>query len=93
MYESESGIPLKTKAGTSLSWTAIKQRFRAEGKGVLHASWQDDESWTVIHSEGEWKEMMQRTCEILAPEDNESFLRRLVIDVPRTKGIVSRLEA
>ena len=36
--------------------------------------------------------MIQQACEIPAPEDNGGFSRRLVVSVPRKKGIVSRLE-
>ncbi len=70
----------------------MKRKFRVEGDGVVRATWDDDEGWTEIYSEREWKEMMQRASEIPAPEDNGDFPRRLVVSVPRKKGIVSRLE-
>ncbi len=40
-----------------------------EDNGVIRASWEDDEDWTEIHSEREWKEMMDRAYEIPALED------------------------
>lgn len=61
-----------------------------ESKGVLYVSYQDDESWTAIHLKGEQKEMMQQIYEIPAPEDNGRFLYRLVVGVPKTKGIITR---
>ncbi len=63
-----------------------------EDNRVIRASWEDDEDWTEIHSEREWKEMIDQACEITAPEDNGGLLRRLVVAVPKKKGIVSRLE-
>ncbi len=63
-----------------------------EDNGVIRASWEDDEDWTEIHSKREWKEMMDQVCEIPAPEDNGGLPRRLVVAVPKKKGIISRLE-
>ena len=45
-----------------------------------------------IYSEREWKEMMQRACEIPAPENNGGFSRHLVVFVPGKKGLINRLE-
>ena len=70
----------------------MKRKFRVEGDGVVFATWDDDEDWTEIYSERKWKEMMQRTCEIPAPEDNGGFPRRLVVSMSRKKGVVSRLK-
>ncbi len=75
-----------------MSLTGMKRKFRVEGDGVVGATWDDDEGWTEIYLEREWKEMMQRACEIPSPEDNGVCSRRLVVSVPRKKGIVSRLE-
>ena len=35
---------------------------------------------------------MQRVCEIPIPEDNEGLPRRLVVSMPRKKGLINRLE-
>ncbi len=45
-----------------------------------------------IYSEREWKEMIYRACEIPAPEDNGGLPRRLVVAMPKKRGIVSRLK-
>ena len=63
-----------------------------EDDGVVCATWNEDEGWTKIYSEREWKEMIQWAFEIPASKDNRGFLRRLVISVPRKKGLVNRLE-
>ncbi len=63
-----------------------------EENRVIRASWEDDEDWTEIHSKRELKEMIDRACEIPALEDNGGLPRRLVVAVPKKKGIVSRLE-
>ncbi len=83
---------MATNADTSMSWTGMKRKFRVEGDGVVFATWDDDEGWTEIYSEREWKEMMQQVFEITSPEDNGGFPRRLLVSVPRKKGMVSRLE-
>ena len=70
----------------------MKRKFRVEGDGLVRTTWDDDEGWTEINSEREWKEMMQRADEIPASEDNGGFPRRLVVSVLRKKGLVSRLE-
>ena len=59
---------------------------------MVRATWDDDEGWTEINSEREWKEMMQRTGEIPAPKDNGGFPHCLIVSVLRKKGLVSRLE-
>ena len=86
------GFPLATNADTSMNWTGMKRKFRVEGDGVVCATWDYDEGWTEIYSEREWKEMMQRAFEIPAPKNNGGFSRRLVVSVPRKKGIVSRFK-
>ena len=63
-----------------------------EDNWVMRASWEDDEDWTEIHSEREWKEMMDQACEIPAPEDNGGLPRRLVVAVPKKRGMVSRFK-
>ncbi len=63
-----------------------------EDNRVIRTSWEDDEDWTEIHSKRKWKEMMDRAYEIPAPEDNEGLPRRLVVAMPKKRGIVSRLK-
>ena len=58
---------------------------------MVCARWEDDKGWTEIHSEREWKEMMERAYAILVPEDNWDLPYRLIIVVPK-KSIVSRLQ-
>ncbi len=90
--ESETGFALSTNADTNIIWIGVKRRFRLEDNGVIRASWEDDEDWIEIHSEREWKKMVDRAYEISVLENNESLPRRLVIVVPKNKDIVSRLE-
>lgn len=55
---------------------------------MVRASWEDDEGWTEIHSEQEWKEMMKRAYEIPAPENNGNLSRRLVVVVPKKTALL-----
>ncbi len=64
----------------------MKRRFRVEDNKVLRASWEDDEDRTEIYLERKWKEMMNRACEIPAPEDNGGLPHHLVVVVPQKKG-------
>ena len=66
----------------------MKRRFKVEGNGMVRARWEDDEGWTEIHSEREWKEMMERAYEIPAPEDNGDLPRRLIVAVPKKKALL-----
>ncbi len=63
-----------------------------EDNGVIRASWEDDEDWIEIYSESEWKEMIDRACEIPASKDNGGLLCCLVVAMPKKKSIVNRLE-
>ncbi len=76
---------------TTMGWIGVEQRFRVENNGVIRGSWEDDKNWMKIHSEREWKEMMDQACEIPVPEDNKGLPRRLVVAVPKKSGIISRL--
>ena len=44
---------------TSTSWIGVKRKFKVEGNRMVRARWEDDEGWTEIHLEREWKEMME----------------------------------
>ena len=50
---------------------------------MVRARWEDDEGWTEIYLEREWKEIMERTYEIPAPENNGNLSRRLIVAVPK----------
>ncbi len=74
-----------------MGWTGVIERFRVDNNRVIRASWEDDEDWTEIHLEREWKEMIDRACKIPTPEDNGGLPHQLVVAVPKKRDIVSRL--
>ena len=55
---------------------------------MVRAIWEDDESWTEIYSEQEWKKMIERACEIPAPEDNGDLLCHLMVAIPKKALLV-----
>ena len=63
----------------------MKQKFKVEANGMIRARWEDDESWTKIHSKREWKEMMEQAYEISAPENNGDLPYRLIVAVLKKK--------
>lgn len=66
---------------TTMSWKSIKQKFRVKIIRRVHISWEDDDDWTDIYLEREWKNIMRWACKILTLEDNRYILRCLVIAV------------
>ncbi len=52
---------------------------------MVHANWEDDEGWTKIYLEWEWKEIIKRADEILLLEDNRSLPHCLMVAVPKKK--------
>ncbi len=45
-----------------------------------------------IYSEREWNETIDWACKIPVLEDNGDLPRRLVVALPKKRGVVSRLE-
>ncbi len=64
------GFLLPMNVDSTMGSTGVKKRFRVKDNAIIHVSWKDDEDWTEIHSEREWKKMMDGTYEILALKDN-----------------------
>lgn len=85
-------FPLETNIDKSMSWICIKWKFRVEDNRVVCITWNDNESWTEIGSKREWKEIIQQIYKIPVLEDNKGFLCRLMVSVPKKKGLISRLE-
>ena len=52
---------------------------------MVRARWEDDENWTEIHSEREWKEMIKQEYEIPVHENNRDLSHCLIVAVPKKK--------
>ena len=79
---------MPTITNTSTSWTGVKRKFKVEGNGMVHARWEEDEGWTEIHLEREWKEIMEQAYEIPVPKDNGDLPRCLIVAVLKKKALL-----
>ena len=63
----------------------MKRKFKVKSNRIILARWEDDEGWTEIHLEREWKEMIERAYKISKPKNNKDLLRHLIVAVPKKK--------